>query len=213
MLDGEGEVGVWERLILQREVPPFGVERFKTVTEHGVAQEHSVGELCSRNGASDRRLAIVAGVLARLGIATEIGMALRSELVEGATHINLLRRHVEECQVDGATSGMAALLVDIFLFEEHALIEVGIEIGLHQRTGKQGRGLQISVDAGSHEIIGAEIADLEDGIGHGIRQGNKLTGILSRRNRRLIIVRCKDTYFLDKRTKETKKLMFLCTYV
>ena len=80
-------------------------------------------------------------------------------------------------------------------------------------TGKQGRGLQIAVDAGSHEIIGAKIADLEDGIGHSIRQGNKLTGIIGWRNRRLIIVRCKDTYFLDKRTKETKKLMFLCTYV
>ena len=52
--------------------------------------------------------------------------------------------------------------------------------------GKQSRGLQIAVDAGFHEIIGAKIADLEDGIGHSIRQGNRLTA---------------------------KKLMFLCTYV
>ena len=43
--DGEGEIGIGEGLVLQREVPPLGVEGLEAVSEHGAAQNHSVLEL------------------------------------------------------------------------------------------------------------------------------------------------------------------------
>ena len=119
---------------------------------------------------------------------------------------------------------MATLQADVFLGEEHALVKVGIEIGLHQRvsevlgpahevvhallrtvgiidlqtiaqglhvvahgtqavgshTGEQGRRLLVAVDATAHEIVGAEIAYLEDGIGHHIGEGHKLAVVVGR---------------------------------
>ena len=77
----------------------------------------------------NRRFRIVARIFARLRIAAEVGMALRTEPVEGAAHVQfLLRLHVEKGQVDGAATRMSALGHDILLVEEHALVEVRIEI-------------------------------------------------------------------------------------
>ena len=81
MLDGEGEVGIGEGFILQCEVPPFAFEGFEAVTQHGPAQQHAVGKLLGRNGATRRTLAIIALIFARFGITTEIGMAFRSSLM------------------------------------------------------------------------------------------------------------------------------------
>ena len=51
-------------------------------------------------------------------------MALRAEPIERAAHIEvLLCVHVEECQVNGAATCVAAPLVDILLLKEHALVE------------------------------------------------------------------------------------------
>ena len=119
---------------------------------------------------------------------------------------------------------MAALLVDVFLLEEYALVEVGVEVGLHLRglqvggpsyevvdallrtvgivdfqavallhhvvahcpeclgglPCEQGRGLLVAVDALSHEIVGAVVANLQDGIGHGVGQGDELAVVLRR---------------------------------
>ena len=63
-------------------------------------------------------------------------MALGAEPVEGAAHVELfLRRHVKQRQVEGGAACMTALQADVVLRKEHALLEVGIEIGLHQRVG------------------------------------------------------------------------------
>ena len=43
--DGEGEVGVGEWFVAEREVPPFGVQRLKAAFEHGFTQNHAVAEL------------------------------------------------------------------------------------------------------------------------------------------------------------------------
>ena len=63
-------------------------------------------------------------------------MTLRSEPVERSTHIQLLLGcHVKERQINGRTTCVAALLVDVFLLKQHALVKVGIEVCLHQRVG------------------------------------------------------------------------------
>ncbi len=160
-------------------------------------------------------------------------MTLRTKPVEGAAHVELfLSSHIEERQVDGGAPGVAALLIDILLLEEDALVEVGIEVLLHLRgrevgspahemvdgllgaigivdfqpvallaqvvadgaetvgslLRKQGRGLQIAVDTLAHEVVGAEIANLEDGVGHGISQGDKLTAVVGGRHCHGIVV-------------------------
>ena len=144
--DGEGEVGVGEGLVAKREVPPLGVECLEAVGEHGAAEYHAMGKLLGRDAAAGGTLAVVARVLAGLGVAAEVGMALGTEPVEGAAHVEfLLGLHVEEGEVDGGAARVAALLVDVFLFEEDAFVEVGIEIGLHLS------GLQVGSPA--HEVV------------------------------------------------------------
>ena len=109
---GEGEVSVGEGLVAQREVPPLTVERLETVVEHGPAQDHAVLELLFGDAAAYRALTVVARVLARLGIAAEVRMTLRTKPVEGAAHVELLLGgHVEESQVDGGATGLSSLLL------------------------------------------------------------------------------------------------------
>ena len=146
LLDREGEVGIREGFIAKGEMPPFGVERLEAMGEHGATEYHAMGKLLGRDATAGGTLAVVARVLARLGVATEVGMALGTEPVEGATHVEfLLGLHVEEGEVDGGAARMAAFLVDVFLFEEDAFVEVGIEIGLHLS------GLQVGSPA--HEVV------------------------------------------------------------
>ena len=93
-------------------------------------------ELLGGDAATFRRFAVVAIKLARLRVTAEVGMALGTEPVEGAAHIHLLlRRHVEQCQVEGRATRMTALQTDVVLWKEHAFVKVGIEVGLHQRVG------------------------------------------------------------------------------
>ena len=54
LLDGESEIGVGERLILQGEVPPLGIERLKAVAHHNLTQNHTVMELLGGDGATNR---------------------------------------------------------------------------------------------------------------------------------------------------------------
>ncbi len=132
VFDREGEVGVGEGFVFQGEVPPLAVEGFEAVTQHGSAQQHTIGKLLSRNGAARRTLAIITRILARFRITTEVGMTLNTKPIEGAAHIHFLFcRHIEERQVDGAATGMSTFLHDIILWEKHILTEIGIEIGLH----------------------------------------------------------------------------------
>ena len=204
-------------------MPPLGVEGLESVVEHGLAQQHAVGKLHGGDAAARRRLAVVAGVFARLGIAAEVGMALGTEPVEGAAHVELfLGLHIEEGEVNGASARVAALGHDVLLVEEYTLVEVGIEVGLHQRVGdvlgpahevvnallrtvgivdfqavallshvvahllqcccgllgKQGRGLLVAVDALAHEVVGAEVAYLQYGVGHGIGKGDELAAVV-----------------------------------
>ena len=102
LLHWESEVSVREGLVAEGEMPPLGVEGLEAVTEHGLAEDHAVGKLLSGDGAASRRLGAVARIFARLRIAAEVGMTLRTEPVEGATHVEfLLRLHVEKGQVEG----------------------------------------------------------------------------------------------------------------
>ena len=79
--------------------------------------------------------AVVARIFARFGITTEVGMALGTKPVERSTHIHfLLRRHVEERQINRGATCVTTLLHDVFLFEEHALVQIRIEVRLHQRV-------------------------------------------------------------------------------
>ena len=188
------------------------------MAQHGLAQQHAVGKLLGGD-------ALGGGVFAGLGVAAEVGMALGAEVVEGAAHVEfLLGLHVKEGQVNGGAAGVSALFGNIILSEEHRLVQVGIEVRLHQRvghilgpahevvhgllrtvgivdfqpvalfhhvvadgaqavgghTGEQGDGGLVAVDAGAHEVVGAEVADFENGIGHGVRQIDKLAVVLRR---------------------------------
>ena len=99
--DGKREISFGERLIVQREVPPLGVEWPEAVTQHRTTQDHAIGELLCGDYPTNGTLAVIARIFARFRISTEVGMALRTEPVEGATHVEfLLRLHVEQRQVD-----------------------------------------------------------------------------------------------------------------
>ena len=75
-------------------------------------------------------------------------MALGAEPVEGPAHVQFLfRGHVKEGQIDGGAACVAAFFHDIFLLEQDALIEIGIEIGLHLRIRYIGRPADEMVDA------------------------------------------------------------------
>ena len=133
----ECEVGVWIRFVFQGEVPPLGVERLESVTQHSLSQYHTVLELPFRDAAPCGTLMVVAVIFACLGIAAEVGMTLRTEPVECASHIYFfLCIHVEEGEVNRRASCVSALLHDILLLEEHALVKVGIEVCLHLRVAK-----------------------------------------------------------------------------
>ena len=45
LLHREGKVSVGEGFVLQREVPPLGVEGLKAMTEHSLTENHAVLEL------------------------------------------------------------------------------------------------------------------------------------------------------------------------
>ena len=90
-------------------MPPLAVEGLESVAEHRLAQDHAVGELLSRDASACGTLAVITRIFARFGIAAEVGMALRTEPVEGAAHIEFLfRGHVEEGEIDGGTACVAA---------------------------------------------------------------------------------------------------------
>ena len=98
---GECKVSISKWLVLQGEVPPLCVEGFESVTHHSLSQNHAIAELLGGYAATSGRFAVIAIILARLGIAAEVGMTLRPEPVEGAAHVNLyLGCHVEECQIE-----------------------------------------------------------------------------------------------------------------
>ena len=222
--DGKSEVGLGEWLVLQREVPPLAANSLEPMTQHGPTQNHTVGKLLGSNAATFGRLGVFARILARLGIAAEVRVTFRTEPVERPAHVHLfLRRHVEQCQVNGAATRMAALLGYIALHKEHALVEVGIEVALHQRVRnitcpahkvvdgllwtvgivnlqavalfhdvvahgtqavcrpfrQQRCRLFVAVNALAYKVICSEIANLQNGIGHRIRQRHKLTCIVS----------------------------------
>ena len=211
LLYWEVEIGVGEWLVDQCEMPPLCVQWLEAVTQHGATQDHAMLKLLGRKPG--------AGVLARLGVAAEVGMALRAKPVEGASHVHLFfGAHVKERQVDGGSSGVAALGHDILLVEEHALVQVGIEIGFHagvahvgslshemvyallgpigviylqpvaltfdiiahsaqavgSLTRQQCRRCKIAVDACADEVVGAEVANLQYRIRHGICEGDEL---------------------------------------
>ena len=142
----ECEVGVGEWLVDQCEVPPLRRQGLESVAHHGGAQYHAVLELLGGDATLCGRLAVVAGVFAGVGVAAEVGMAFWTEPVERATHVEfLLAGHIEEGEVDGRATGVAALFHEVFMVEEHALVEVGIEIILHQCVGRVG--------CPTHEVI------------------------------------------------------------
>ena len=110
LLDGEGEIGVGEGLVLQGEVPPLGVERLEAVALHSLTKNHAVLKLFGGDATTFGALAVIPIILSRFGIAAEVGMTLWTEPVEGSSHVKfLLRRHVEQRQVKGRATRMRPL--------------------------------------------------------------------------------------------------------
>ena len=78
-------------------MPPLGVKRLKAMPEHDATQKHAIGKLLGCDATPDGTLVVIARVLARLRITTEVGMALRSKPVEGPAHVEFfLCLHVEK---------------------------------------------------------------------------------------------------------------------
>ena len=216
LADGDVEVGVGEGLVAEGEVPPFAVEGFEAVAQHGLAQNHAVSELGGGEG-------VVGAVGAGGGVAAAAGVALGAEPVEGAAHVDfLLGAHVEEGEVDGGAAGVATLLHDVFQLEEATFVHVGVEVALHERVvdvggpadevvdgalravsvvdleavalghdvvadgaqavgglaGEQGGGLLVAVDAGADEVVGAVVADFQDGVGHGVGEVDEVARVV-----------------------------------
>ena len=55
-------------------------------------------------------------------------------------------------------------------------------------AGEQGGGLLVAVDAGSDEVVGAEIADFEDGVGDGIGEVDELAAVVGGADGGLVVV-------------------------
>ena len=60
-------------------MPPLRIEGVEPTSQHGLTQNHAVGKLLGSDAPTCRRLAVITGILTRLRIAAEVGMALRSE--------------------------------------------------------------------------------------------------------------------------------------
>ena len=84
LVHGEGEIGVREGLIAEREVPPLTVEGLETMAEHGLAEDHPVGKLLRGDASAYRTLVVVPGIFSGFRITTEIWMTFGAEPVKGA---------------------------------------------------------------------------------------------------------------------------------
>ena len=71
--------------------------------------------------------------------------------------------------------------IGIVDFQAESLLAQVIADGTQAVAGPlryQGRWFLIAIDALSHEIIGAIVANLQNGIGHGIGEHHELTGVV-----------------------------------
>ena len=85
---GEIEVGVGIGFVAEGEMPPLGVEREETMTQHSIAQDETV------------RLLLGSDSLV-------VGVREFAEIVEHAAHIHLLARaDVYQREVDGGAAAM-----------------------------------------------------------------------------------------------------------
>ena len=138
-LHRESEISIGERLVLQREVPPFLTDGLEAVTQHGLTQYHAVVELFGGD-------TVIRLVFSRVGVAAEVGMALTTEPIECAAHIHFpLRGHVEQGKVDSGTTGMTTLLGDIAQLEELVSRHIGIEIRFHKRI--------VDISGPTHKVV------------------------------------------------------------
>ena len=138
-LHRESEISIGERLVLQREMPPFLTDGLEAVTQHGLTQYHAIMELFGGD-------TVIGLVFPRVGVAAKVGMALLSEPVESAAHVHFLfRGHVEQGKVDGRATGVAALLGDIAQLEELVARHIGIEIRPHERV--------VDIGGPTHKVV------------------------------------------------------------
>ncbi len=68
-----------------------------------------------------------------LGEVPDIGwMRFNAKMVKGASHVDItIGAHIKEREVNCAASGVARATCNIALFEEHAFVESGVEVGFH----------------------------------------------------------------------------------
>ena len=94
-------------------MPPFAVERDKSVSHHYPLKRHTVFELL-------------------VGNAFVIGVRNLAEKIERTAHIHLFACfHVEQREVYRAAPAVARLLGDISQCEKLLLLQVGVKIRLH----------------------------------------------------------------------------------
>ena len=85
----EFKVCVRVRFIFQRKMPPFTLEWYKAIANHGIAQDHAIFKLFLRD-------------------AQMIRMGYLAEEVEGAAHIHFFSGlHVQKREVNGTATAVA----------------------------------------------------------------------------------------------------------
>ena len=184
------EIGVWIRFVLQSEVPPLFHKRLETMTHHRLAENHAVAELHSVDFATFRRHVVreLTRVFTCLGIAAPVGMALLAKPVKSTAHIDLfLRRHVEKCQINSASSAMARLFSDVALREQDGFVQIRIEIGFHPNVIRILRPVHEMSD-GFLRTVGIEYLQTVALLLHIIAHCFQCLGCLNRKQRRRLLI-------------------------
>ena len=202
--DGEGEVGVGVGFVFEDEVPPFFGDGFEAVAEHDVAEQHTVGELLFGEVAAVVGVRLFAEpVEAVAHVDIPAGFHVHEcQVDDGAAGVAAPAGNITPFEDDvfveigiepafgqrvGHVFAPAAEVVDGHLRPVgvpdleavaacHHFVADALE-GLGSFAGHQGNRLFVAIDARSHEVEGAVVADFQDDVGDDVGQDNEAAGI------------------------------------